>query len=189
VKTKLTVSEQFEELEIAYREEFRLSSWSYLCFRDLLRNYSRWSPKMRCWLFRSIFDELYQCTGGLVVARNLEGDKPKAPQTESWGFVNIQLSDDERDAATVKYQDAALMWETLITVVKDGYKLTLSYDGETDAFCAAFSGTNCGKPNERFTLTAWGSHETEALEYLVYKHVDKLEFVWNKPGVKQARIG
>lgn len=115
------------------------------------------------------------------------GGEPAEPQ--AWGFVNVQLSEDEREAAQVAYRDTGDLWEHLILIVKDGYKLTISYDAETDSFCAALSGVNCGKPNERFTLTAWGADETASLQYLAYKHISKLDYVWNKPGAKQPRLG
>lgn len=118
-------------------------------------------------------------------------EKPKADKGEipEWGFVNVQLSDDERTAAMLDYQEPDALWDTLVMALKDGYKVTLSFDGETESYCAALSGTNCGKPNERLSLTAWGEDETDALKYLMYKHVTKLEFVWNKPGIKPRRIG
>lgn len=109
--------------------------------------------------------------------------------TAAWRFINITLSDDQREAAKGDYADTDSLWDTVVAVLKDGYKLTLSYDAETDSYCAALSGTNCGKPNERLSLTAWGESEVEALQYVFYKHVTVLEFVWERPGVKAKRLG
>lgn len=111
------------------------------------------------------------------------------PDKAAWGFVNVTLSDDQREAAALDYQDPDFMWDTLVTVLRDGYKVTLSYDAETDSFCAALSGTNCGKPNERLSITAWGATEIAGLQYVLYKHVTVLEFVWQRPGQKPKRLG
>lgn len=118
-----------------------------------------------------------------------EGTNGKAALDAVWGFVNVTLSDEQREAAHLDYKDGDTMWDTIVTVLRDGYKVTLSYDAETESFCAALSGTHCGKPNERLSLTAWGESELTALQYVLYKHVTVLEFVWQRPGTKAKRLG
>lgn len=180
---------EFRELAEMYRERVRTHNYSYLWFRGIFPRWGRQSPKMCCWVARECFDEMYRHFQEDDVASG-RGNKPEAKDNEpAWGFVNVQLSDEERTAAVLDYADNDTLWDTLVVSIKDGYKVTLSYDGETNSYCAALSGTNCGKPNERLTLTAWGSDEIMALQYLIYKHVTKLEFVWQKPGAKQARLG
>lgn len=144
---------------------------------------------MRCWLARECFDEMSKHYGGEKVAKSSEVVSKEKSEQREWGFVNVQLSDEEREAALLDYAESDTLWDTLVVSLKDGYKVTLSYDGETDSYCAALSGTNCGKPNERLTLTAWGDNETDALRYLLYKHVTKLDFQWVKNGGKQKRLG
>jgi len=118
-----------------------------------------------------------------------QGTPDKAIEVREWGFVNVQLSDEEREAALLDYADPNALWENLVLALRDGYKVTISYDTDTESFCAALSGTHCGKPNEKLTLTAWGASETDALVYVLYKHIVKLEFKWQQPGVKQHRLG
>jgi hypothetical protein len=125
---------------------------------------------------------------GVTVAREKQEDHGTGKAFD-WTFVNVQLTEEECQAARLDYQEEGTLWDTLITVLKDGYKVTLSYEADSDSYCAALSGTNCGKPNEKQTLTAWGENETVALMYLFYKHVTKLEFVWAKPGAKTRRLG
>jgi hypothetical protein len=186
---KPTEAEQFREMAEMYRMTVRTYSYRYLWFSDLFRNYGRMSPKCCCWLARECFDEMYkhyQEIGMPKVSSKTPDDKK---DFRDWGFVNVQLSDDQREAALLDYADPDALWETLVIALRDGYKVTLSYDGETESYCAALSGTNCGKPNERLTLTAWGSDETDALKYVFYKHVTVLGLVWQKPGAKQQRLG
>jgi len=114
---------------------------------------------------------------------------PESKEIRDWGFVNVQLSDEEREAAKLDYAEEGALWDTLVVALRDGYKVTLSYDGETDSYCASLSGTNCGKPNEKLSLTAWGENETDALVYVLYKHVTKLQCVWQQSGAKPRRLG
>lgn len=186
---KPSFEEQMRELEDDWREEARENPQSSYVYRKIEVNLYRYSPKMRCWLYRIIFDEMFKLQEGLSMPRDQKSARADGEDTAAWGFVNVTLDEDERDAATVQFQDVNLLWEMLVTAMQDGYKVTLSYDPETASFCAALSGVRCGKPNERFTLTAWSKSETEALQYLVYKHCVKLEYIWNKPGVRPARIG
>jgi len=120
----------------------------------------------------------------------IKGSKDeKDTQKPEWRFVNLQLSDEEREAAKMFYSEPDTLWDTVVMALKDGYKVTLSYDGETDSYCAALSGAHCGKPNQNLTLTAWGDDEMTALAYVIYKHAVKLEFVWEKGGAKPRRLG
>lgn len=186
---KPTLDEQFRELAVIYRREVVEYGYSYRWLIELVRNWPKHSPKCRCWLARECFDEMSLYYGSDTMAQRISGDKQSKSDLPEWGFVNVQLSDDERTAAMLDFTDPDTMWDTLVVSLKDGYKVTLSYDGETDSYCAALSGTNCGKPNERLTLTAWGEDEITALKYLLYKHVTKLEFIWKKNGAKERRLG
>lgn len=189
VSGKPSVEDQFTELAEDYRKDARKAKFSYHFFRHIFTASYVGSVKMRCWLAREVLDEMRLYYGAEIMARNSNTGSKDNTEVRDWGFVNVQLSDEERTAALLDYAESDTLWDTLVVALKDGYKVTLSYDGETDSYCAALSGTNCGKPNEKLTLTAWGENETDALRYVFYKHVTKLEFVWSKPGVKQRRIG
>lgn len=186
---KLTLDEQFRELADMYRARVRRYNYTSQWFEEIFPRWGRMSPKMCCWLARESFDEMSRHFGGDNMAQKAENAGKDGKKDFDWGFVNVQLSDEEREAARLDFADTDALWETLILALKDGYKVTLSFDAETESYCAALSGTNCGKPNERLTLTAWGANETDALCYLLYKHVTKLGFVWQKAGAKQARLG
>jgi hypothetical protein len=186
---KPPIEEQFRELAQSWRGDVIRGAYEKDWYLRLTRNIWRYSPKMICWLARECFDEMYKFYGEQVMPSQSEaGSKEKSEQRE-WGFINVQLSDDEREAAQLDYQESDTLWDTLVVCLKDGYKVTLSFDKDTDSYCAALSGTNCGKPNERLTLTAWGDNETDALRYVLYKHVTKLEFQWTKNGGRQKRLG
>lgn len=186
---KPPIEDQFRELAEMYRAEVRRCNYSYSWFKGIFPKWGRQSPKMCCWLARECFDEMYlHYQEGTTVKQDQRKQGTEGKQNE-WGFVNVQLTDDERTAALLDYADPDTLWDTLVVSLKDGYKVTLSCDAETNSYCAALSGTNCGKPNEKLTLTAWGDSETDALKYLLYKHVTRLEFTWQKNGAKERRLG
>lgn len=184
------VTEQ-DWLEVAeyFRGKVRDFNYGYLWMEVILANVWRYSPKMRCWLIRECFSEMALHYWRGTEMKGKDSAIGKDETLPAWGFVNVPLSDEQREAAHLDYKDGDSMWDTIITVLRDGYKVTLSYDAETDAYCAALSGLHCGKPNERLSLTAWGESELTALQYVLYKHVTVLEFVWQKPGMKAKRLG
>lgn len=183
------IQAEFAELEVVWREQVLRDFPSGLWFWELRKNLFRYSPKMKCWLLRCCFDELADLLWRDAKMPRGNGQEERKEKLGEWGFVNVTLSEDEQVAAKQDFGDPDTLWERLVMALTDGYKLTLSYDAESESYCAAYSGTNCGKPNEKLVLTAWGATETDALIYLAYKHEVKLLFVWNKPGNKARRLG
>lgn len=186
---KPSLEEQFRELALYFRERAREEGFSYLYFQGIFKNSWNGSMKMRCWLAREVFDEMSRFYGRAEMPGKERNGKQDGGKLDDWGFVNVQLSDEEREAAMLDYADSDTLWDAVVVCLSDGYKVTLSVDPESGSFCAALSGTNCGKPNERLTLPAWGDNETDALKYLMYKHVTKLAFVWKKAGERPKRLG
>jgi len=189
VIVKPPVSAQFEEYLQYELERLRKYNYSHQWLQKLLENVGKNSPKTQCWLFReACAATMRHYQGDEIVARENGKETKDQPKVE-WRFVNIQLTDDEREAARMLYSEQVDLWDTVVVCLKDGYKVTLSFDAETDSYCAALSGTRCGKPNQNLTLTAWGDDEMSALAYVIYKHAVKLEFVWEREGMKAKRLG
>lgn len=186
---KPSIEEQFQELLNYELGLLMQSNFNSDWMKRRLENVGKNSPKMQCWLYREAFAAILRKYHGSEAMAKQDTKQVEGKVLPEWRFVNIQLSDDEREAAKLNYADTDSLWDTLVITLKDGYKVTLSYEAETDSYCAALSGLHCGKPNERLTLTAWGDNEVDALAYVFYKHVTKLEFVWEQPGMKAKRLG
>lgn len=97
---------------------------------------------------------------------HLENDAP-------WGgFLNIRLTDEQRDNFFVWYRDASVNVEAALDEMLGlGCKLTFAFDGEHDCYICSVTGGLVGENrSHRYTSTSRASTYHEALALTVWKH-------------------
>lgn len=94
------------------------------------------------------------------------------PSDAPWGgFVNIRLSDEEKEVAQAWIRESEREAVQLLTDdLADGYKFSLSYDGDNQSFIATYTGAGWDGCNVRCAMSARAGTWFEALALLVWKH-------------------
>lgn len=96
----------------------------------------------------------------------------KSGEVEWGGFVNVRLSEGEKESFTVWLQEeGAYFWNLLTDTVAQGLKFGASWDADNDCFITTFTGCGVLGDESRFCLTARAGSFEEAAALLVYKHV------------------
>lgn len=124
--------------------------------------------------------------------------EPYAPRSAAsdaeWGgFINIRLTDEQKDAARSWIESEAksiLSWLTDELWV--GFKLSVTADVANNCFIATFTGTPYEGSKLRCSLSARGSTWFEAVGLLMYKQVILSERNWGQyrtDGRKQDQFG
>lgn len=109
-------------------------------------------------------------------------DKAKA---DGWrGFVNVELTAAQKKDAAKLLTDVARLWDNLFALIEDGYKLTVSYDFDHEAYNVSLTCRADDDPNKGLTLTGRGGSVEAALVSFSYKHVTILEKVWGEAGTQ-----
>jgi hypothetical protein len=88
-----------------------------------------------------------------------------------WTFVNTRLTPEERDHFAEWYDlHYEGIYESLASILLDGYKLSLRYDAEHYTWLATLIGTEASPHNFGKSITS--RHETmpRSIALLVYKH-------------------
>lgn len=159
--------------------------WFFLCTRADLYN----SAKMLAFMYRTLFRSMgdrYEKEHDMAN----KGKQDNNPLSETpWTFVNIQLTDEEIEAALEQLQDAEIVWEMLNECLEGGYKLSLTVEKESGSFCASLTGKFCPPANRDKTISGWHETALDSLRVLLYKHNVKLGGVWSVPAGAQARRG
>ena len=100
--------------------------------------------------------------------------------SDSWkGFVNVELSDKDKDAVRKLFDKYGEAWTHILGKVAEGYKLTISYDDPHTTFnvsltCRALADSNLG-----LTLTGRGGSVQAACISLWYKDTRMLKGIWD----------
>jgi len=95
------------------------------------------------------------------------------PSDAPWGgFVNIRLSDEQKDQYFSWLRENAANASALFTdMLGSGIKATFSYDLEHSCFIVAVTGALMGgSPNTRFVSTSRSSDLADAISLTVWKH-------------------
>lgn len=97
----------------------------------------------------------------------------KSLETDAWvGYINISLNEEHKR----RYQawasdDPTLAWQLLDDVLGSGLKVSLSYDAETDSYCATLTGRLSLGDTGKYAMTTWASSFDEVLSLMVWKFV------------------
>lgn len=104
-----------------------------------------------------------------------------AAQADGWkGFVNVELTDEQKADAKRLLGDGERLWDNLLSLVEENHKLTISHDDMRSAYNVSITCKARGNPNEGLTLTGRGGSFIAAAVSLWYKHDVVLQGVWGR---------
>lgn len=108
----------------------------------------------------------------------------KRASEDGWkGFVNVDLTADQKTAVKALALDASAVWAVIFDLVDGGYKLTITYDRANGAYVVSMTAKAAQDVNAGLTLTARGGSVQGACASFVYKHSVVLEGDWTSVGV------
>jgi len=134
-----------------------------------------------------------QMDGYLLEAGELLG-MPRANGKKvltAWrGFKDFRLTAEQLEGfAAFDCEDDDLM-DLIQTTLAEGYKLTLTYNGQSDTYNCAITCNAEKHPNEGFTMSAFAQTAYVAMKLLMYKHAVLLEGDWDKiPAPQKGGMG
>lgn len=100
---------------------------------------------------------------------------------DGWkGFVNYELTDDQKPEVKALALQWETVWDELLDLVLQDYKLTVSYDGSRSVWNASVTCRNPKDRNGGLTLTGRGGNFAAAAASVVYKHIYGLNRDWSK---------
>lgn len=109
--------------------------------------------------------------------------KVKPVKTGDWmGFISCEFTATDKAAFTDAYENqmnTSDVWERMVNLVEEGYKVSFSMSGSTGTFTCSMTGTqDAPEAAVGFTLTARSGDVNRALAALVYKHDVMLKADW-----------
>jgi len=104
------------------------------------------------------------------------------PKSLGWGgFVNVKLTDAQKEDFKGWLEgDGAGFWANLCDVISEGFKYSLAWDDENEAFVATLTGQGVVGSEDRYCLTARGGTMESATALLVFKDQVLLGKDWGR---------
>lgn len=121
-------------------------------------------------------------------AKSREAARDKATADGWKGFVNLELTDDQKPLVKALSADSDAVWGELLEMVDSEYKLTVSYEGQRSVYNVSLTCRNAKDPNAGLTLTGRGGSFIGAAASLVFKHVTILKRRWDKAPQAVGRL-
>lgn len=121
-----------------------------------------------------------------VKKTSVDGKSPvgrrKIQKDDEWaGFAQVSISEFEREAFDLWVsENASTVYPLLLDSLAEGLKLTAVWDGANDCFILSLTGRpdSDGEREWTATLSARGATFDQALNVLVYKHVEVTGTDW-----------
>ena len=106
------------------------------------------------------------------------------------GFKDFKLTAEQLEGfASFDVDDDDLM-DLIQTVLAEGYKLTLTYNGQSDTYNCALTCNAEKHKNQGYTMSAFAHSAYTAMKLLMYKHAVLLEGDWDKiPAPQKGGMG
>jgi len=125
-----------------------------------------------------------------VMGMATSGSKTKNGLSDWKGFKDFRLTADQLEGfAAFDTHDDDLMDLVQATLAND-YKLTFTYNGQSDTYNAAATSNGEKDPNKGYTMSAFAPSMYAALRLLMYKHWVLLEQNWdNVPAPQKGGMG
>jgi len=107
------------------------------------------------------------------------GVAKKAFENSTWkGFINVNLTAEQKEAyATWDIADADV-WDGLATYGEQGYKFSLTYNKSNSSWVAAYTGQDGSGKNEGYAVTGFAKDPYNAARVLLFKVSSLLPDVW-----------
>jgi hypothetical protein len=110
-----------------------------------------------------------------LMPRKTGNSKSNSKQPADWqkfDFVEIRLTEEDKADFKAKYQkDAQIFFSETDTLLKSGYKFSVSYDTGNNAVIASLTCKEALDPNFNYVMTARAGEYWEALALVMYKHM------------------
>jgi|SRR5215467_1595750 len=94
-------------------------------------------------------------------------------------FVNYDLTEGDKKSLKAANPSADQVLGTIVQLVKEGYKVSMSWDNRSDCVQAFLIGSSKECPNHGFILTSRAASAHKALASLLWKHTSVFEGVWH----------
>lgn len=108
-----------------------------------------------------------------------QGKNGKSADRAEWrGFANVPLTADMKKSFEKRMSEGYDFWADLGAVIQDGYKMSIAYNAQNDAWSAALTCTFPQSVNSGLTMTALAPDAATAMALVLYKHGAVCMGVW-----------
>lgn len=169
---------------IAYERELQ---------RDDPRHWFRMAVFQNRYRTRRWFLDLLDDLGDAIMARGKgtvrSGTKQQQQQWTT--FVNIPVPSEALDEIREMWREADTTYDGLESLVREGYRVSFSFNGATDAVICAVTCKSDGDPNNGKTFTSFAGDWYTALQVALYKHYVVAGQIWGdgEAGSSRPAIG
>lgn len=126
-------------------------------------------------------------------AKRIMGDTVKKQETNmlNWkGFKDFKLTADQLQSFAVWDCHDGDVLDLVQGALAEGYKLTFTYNGQSDTYNAALTCNAEKNPNQGYTMSAFAPQFYTALRLLMFKHWELLQGTWdNIPAPQKGGMG
>jgi len=148
------------------------------------------TKKHKCDILNSWLDEmdtLLVKAGELLNMPSKNGNKV----IQEWkGFRDFKLTAEQLEGFGSFDTDDDDLMDLVQTTLVEGYKLTLTYSGQSDTYNCALTCNAEKHANQGYTMSAFAPSAYTALKLLMYKHHVLLESDWSKiPAPQRGGLG
>ena len=106
-------------------------------------------------------------------------DRKEAATKAAWrGFVDVSLTQAQKEEAKHMGSDYGRVWTDLIGLVDEGYKLSFTYHAEQTCYTVSLTCNDAGDRNAGLTLSGRGGSVQAACVSLWYRDRVVLEHDW-----------
>lgn len=138
------------------------------------------------------FDILNSLGGEDMTRAKATAKTAKTVAESNWTtFVDIPISEAAWPDIEATYGTSDQITEAFEEMLTDGYRLSFSYNPQSDAVICAMTCRDETSPNNKKTVTSFAGNWVEALQVSLYKHNVISERVWGDgvSKVSRPRIG
>lgn len=110
--------------------------------------------------------------------------KTKSTPAKTWDnmlFVNCELDAEQMAQCKAVSNDFNTLTNALEDFLRDGHKISLSYDQRNEVFGAYAMAKELGHRHWQLMLVGRGSSPLKALKQLMFKHFQVLDGHWPRP--------
>lgn len=106
-------------------------------------------------------------------------NKPAAAQAEFKGFIEYDLTEDERKHLKAQLFDLVVANTEMENLVKDNYRVSFGFDYYNSTFTCSLSQKDAKHLNAGWVLVGRGSEPIKAFKQALYKHKVVFDAVWS----------
>lgn len=116
----------------------------------------------------------------IAMARGAKGKSGPVYSQQQATWVNVSLDADQRSAIKEWELDSDSLETTVMELLAEGYRLSLSYEKDSDSISAFLFDRRTDSKTNNWALTARAPSIFFALKVMVFKHIVVLQRDWAK---------